>query len=442
MPCLELFVQKLNKPPSLSEMSRRSGGWFAFFRRLAGLIKRHPLVLLNYKSICNHLFSWYDISNHKSTPGVNLIGHPYAILGRAEDVRTAALACSLGSIPMCLINRYGDYGSHMEVKHKDFPFFSKIVKKPNHTVNIFYLNADEMQSAWEHYGDLWFGGHFNIGCFAWELSHFPQEWYRSFENLQELWAPTEFIRQSLMSATQIPVVHMPFVIEPGTQGGLSRGDFSLPLDRFLFLFLFDFRSYVNRKNPQSVLEAFLQAFPVGSSAQVHLVIKVNGQQEKSEAYSAFLSDERLLDTRISIIEMELDDRGIKSLISICDVFVSLHRSEGFGRGLAEAMYYGKPVIGTAYSGNLDFMAPGNSCLVDYKLIPLREGDYPHWEGQKWADPDVTQAAYYMRKLASEPDYALNIGENARSHILTHHSSHAVGLLMRQRLEQLGIIAPL
>jgi glycosyltransferase involved in cell wall biosynthesis len=436
--------------PSLSEQARHCGGWLRLLRRCIGLVRRRPALLWQPDAIRRQLPGWFDRTPvaadiaHMALdnpPGLNLIGHPYAVLGRAEDIRTAALACHASAIPMCLINRNGDYDRHMREQHKDFPHYDLVTDVPRYRANLFFLNADEMPSAWEHYGESGFGGRYNIGYFAWELSQYPEPWKASLTHLQELWAPTEFIRQALLPATSLPVVHMPFVVEPGQPGPHTRADFGLPPDRFLFLFFFDFRSFVSRKNPQAVLEAFFRAFPAGGSAQVHLVIKVNGQRDRPDEYAAFLADLRMQDTRISVIDTALDDKGIKSLVALCDTFVSLHRSEGFGRGLAEAMYYGKPVIGTAYSGNLDFMTPDNSCLVDYRLIDLAEGDYPFWQGQQWADADVTQAADYMQRLVSEPGYADRVGSNARAHILTHHSSRAVGQCIRARLEQLGVLVP-
>lgn len=435
--------------PTLREQARLCGGWLRLLRRCVGLVRRSPGLLLRPAAIRCQLPGWPEpavtatapAAAAPDLPGLNLIGHAYAVLGRAEDIRTAALACEAAGIPMCLINRHGDYDRHLRDKHGDFPYFDRMTDAPRHAANLFFLNADEMPAAWEHYGERWFGGRYNIGCFAWELSTYPEPWKGSLAHLQELWAPTEFIRQALLPATTLPVVHMPFVIEPGQPGAHTRADFGLPDDRFLFLFFFDFRSYVSRKNPQAVLEAFFQAFPAGGKAPVHLVIKVNGQSDKPEEYAAFRNDPRMQDARISVIEAALDDKGIKSLVALCDTFVSLHRSEGFGRGLAEAMYYGKPVIGTAYSGNLDFMTADNSCLVDYRLIGLNEGDYPFWQGQHWADADVAQAARYMQRLVTEPGYARETGAKARAHILTHHSSRAVGLCMRARLEQLGLLDP-
>lgn len=372
-------------------------------------------------------------------PGLNLIGHPYAVLGRAEDIRTGALACSAAGIPMQMINRHGTWDEHKRALHADFPLFDQVDPTPRHCANLFYLNADEMISAWEQMGEGLFARRYNIGCFAWELPVFPAAWLPTLEHLQELWAPTEFIRQGLAAVTSLPVVHMPFVVEPGAPGAATRSELGVPQDGFVFLFFFDFRSFVSRKNPLAVLEAFARAFPPGSADAVRLVIKVNGTVEKPEDYQAFLQDPRLADTRISIIDRNLDDRGIKALVNHCDCFVSLHRSEGFGRGLAEAMYYGKPVIGTGWSGNLDFMTADTACLVDYTLIPLQEGEYPFWQDQVWADADVEQAAWYMRRLLDEPGFARDLGARARAHILQAHSSVAVGRQMRQRLEALGIL---
>jgi glycosyltransferase involved in cell wall biosynthesis len=135
----------------------------------------------------------------------------------------------------------------------------------------------------------------------------------------------------------------------------------------------------------------------------------------------------------------MDDREIKELVRLCDCFLSLHRSEGFGRGLAEAMYFGKPVIATGYSGNLDFMNQANACLVDCTLIPVGADEYPCGAGQRWAEPDVDQAAWHLRRLVMDPAYAVEIGQRAAHYIQTYHSFAAVGARHRRRLEQLRLL---
>ncbi len=372
-------------------------------------------------------------------PGMTLIGHPYVVLGRAEDIRTAALACDQADIPFSLVNLHGDYGSDEAVKHKDFPFFDRVGAAADLRANLFFLNADEMSVAAERLGRGVFEGPYNIGCFAWELSQFPDPWLGAFERLHEIWAPTRFIQQAIAEKTDLPVIWMPFAVEPGAVADISRKAFDLPDNAFLFLFFFDFRAYAQRKNPWAVLQAFFQAFPPGARESVQLVIKVNGTGEKAEDYQAFLNSPLVRDARVHIIDQVLDDRGIKALVHRCDCFVSLHRSEGFGRGLAEAMYFGKPVIATAYSGNLDFMNPSNACLVEHQLIRLAADDYPYGEGQLWADADVEQAAWYMKKLVSDRAYADAVGQRAAAHIREFHSYAVVGRHYRRRLEKLGVI---
>ncbi|MDT8398433.1 MAG: glycosyltransferase family 4 protein [Pseudomonadales bacterium] len=376
-------------------------------------------------------------SRAELAPGMTLIGHPYAVLGRAEDIRTSACACDQAGIPFSLLNVHGDYGKQDADKHKDFPFFQRVGSRAGHRVNLFYLNADEMQGALDVLGPEVFAGPYNIGCFAWELSRFPEAWVKAFEPLHELWAPTRFIQQALAEKTRLPVTLMPFAIEPGPAVNRQRPEIGLPDDKFVFLFFFDFRSYMQRKNPWAVLEAFFRAFPPGSSKAVHLLIKVNGSEQKPDDYRSLMDSPYLQDERVQIVDQVLDDQAIKTLVQLSDCFVSLHRSEGFGRGLAEAMYYGKPVIATAYSGNVDFMHPGNACLVNCALIPLAPDDYPHGAGQLWADADVDEAAWYMTKLVDDAAYARKIGERAADFIKEFHSYQAVGAHYRRRLLQLG-----
>jgi glycosyltransferase involved in cell wall biosynthesis len=231
---------------------------------------------------------------------------------------------------------------------------------------------------------------------------------------------------------------MPLAVELIESVRMSRAYFGLPENKFLFLFFFDFRSYISRKNPLAVIHAFLLAFNKEYN-NVYLVIKMNGTDSYPEDYNKFLSSEIVKDPRIILIDKVLDDREIKELVRLCDCFVSLHRSEGFGRGLAEAMFFGKPVIATGYSGNLDFMNEMNSCLVDHVLVSVKENEYPYGSGQIWADPDIEQAAWYMKRVVNNPTYAAEIGRYAEKYIKTYHSFSAIGTRYKRRLEKLKLL---
>lgn len=138
-----------------------------------------------------------------------------------------------------------------------------------------------------------------------------------------------------------------------------------------------------------------------------------------------------------LLEDTFPQRKFNSLVNLVDVYVSLHRSEGFALIPAEAMYLGKPVIATNWSGNTDFMTPENSCGVDYQLIPVKPG-LPHYQpGQVWAEPDISHAAYLMKKLTSDRGFYNNIAMNAKATIVRDFSPERIGFIMKKRLEEIN-----
>ena len=174
----------------------------------------------------------------------------------------------------------------------------------------------------------------------------------------------------------------------------------------------------------------MRAFPV--SDNVGLVIKtVYGEHHSSEYIK--LLEIALVDRRIHVINSVLPRDEMYGLIAACDCYVSLHRAEGFGLGLAEAMLLGKPVIGTAYSGNLDFMHPGNSCLVKHTMTPVPRDAYPFRMGQEWAEPDIDHAAEYMSRLVNDDVYRDEIAKAGQAYIRKEHSFSAVGLKIQDRI---------
>jgi len=166
---------------------------------------------------------------------------------------------------------------------------------------------------------------------------------------------------------------------------------------------------------------------------------MNGMGLRPKEYHAFLQSIDCEDPRLILLDKVLTDRETKALVKLCDCFLSLHRSEGFGRGLAEAMYLGKPVIATGYSGNLDFTNAQNACLVDYRLVPVKDHEYPFATGQKWAEPDIEHAVWFMRRLIKDTQYAQTIGQQAAYFIKTYHSPSAVGAKYRSRLVALKMV---
>jgi glycosyltransferase involved in cell wall biosynthesis len=214
----------------------------------------------------------------------------------------------------------------------------------------------------------------------------------------------------------------------------NRDYFQLPKSKFCFIFSYDLYSYSARKNPEAVLAAFTKAFSQDDD-RVRLVIKVNHADKNPKDYELLLNMAQI-DPRILLITNTLSRDEMYGLLNSGDCYVSLHRAEGFGLGLAESMFLGKPVIGTAYSGNMDFMSSENSCLVDFKIIPVSKDAYPYWKGQWWADPNIETAALHMKRLVNDTDFRTRIGELGKATIRTSHSSHAVGKLISKRLDEI------
>ncbi|NCA69470.1 MAG: glycosyltransferase family 1 protein [Sphingobacteriia bacterium] len=426
----------------------RHGGLWGLVGRLIALARGEGLVGLRQRLVglvrgarapSRALGPSKDAPRATLAPGVLLVGHPFIVLGRAEDIRTAACALDAAAVPFGMLNLYGDHGREWAGLQRDFPFMDRLDPTTDYRVNLFVLNADEMAMAARELGEARFAGRYNIGYWAWELSHFPDAWLPALAGLDEIWAPSRFIQQAIAEKTRRPVIWMPLAVEARLTLCVGRAALGLPESAFLFLVLFDFRAFLGRKNPMAAIQAFARAFACADQS-VALVIKTTGMAECPQAHADFKVSPLMEDPRIRLIDRLISDQELKSLINACDCFVSLHRCEGFGRGLAEAMALGKPVIATGYSGNLDFMNPSNACLVDAVLVPVGAGEYPYGEGQVWAEADVEMAADFMRRLAADPLLASEIGARARRDIQRHNSFAAVGARYRRRLEQLGLLS--
>ena len=194
-------------------------------------------------------------------------------------------------------------------------------------------------------------------------------------------------------------------------------------------------SYSSRKNPEAVVQAFLSAFPE-SEENVRLVVKTQGGAAAAIPWRRLNALCR--DPRIDVRDVSMSRTDVLDLIATVDAFVSLHRSEGFGRGPAEAMLMGKPVIVTGYSGTADFATPDCAYVVGYRLVPVGAGDYPGAEGQTWADASIAQAAEAMKRVHVDPESARATGARGRARIEHLYDPAVSG---RAMLAALGLPAP-
>lgn len=267
-----------------------------------------------------------------------------------------------------------------------------------------------------------------IGIWAWELSHFPEQWKPAIDLVDEIWVGSLFIANAVHEVTHKPVriLQCPIVRRNYARTADARARILPSIDSHSFVFLtaFDFGSYITRKNPMATLAAFLEAFPVNLSSRPYLVIKCHGDVANITASRALATQVSHWD-RVFLINQVLSPRQMADLQDACDCFISLHRSEGFGFNIAEMMRGGKPVICTGYSGNLDFTDSENSFLVDYTLVPVREGEYLDHVGQVWAAADHGAAVRALREVHYNQNTAMHRARLGRETILRQYSIETV-----------------
>ncbi len=366
----------------------------------------------------------------QAPPQVTLTGSPFSPIGIGMALRAAFAAWRSVGVEAGVRDAWG-YDPPEPAQVTSLVPFLTTGYGP---VNVFHLNGDQIAPALERLGPLP-PGH-NIVAPTWELPRYPAEWARELERFDEVWAMTEYVRESLAAAVDRPVRHMPLPAEITLGAFRGRRFFAIPEDRYAFLFFFDFRSYAMRKNPQAVVACFRRLLAQRPWARTCLVIKLHGAEQAPAEARDFLASVQDLSERIVVIDATLPSGEVHNLIRCCDAFVSLHRSEGYGFGLAEAMYLGLPVIGTGYSGNLDFMTPETSIRIGYHLVPVPPGAYPHADGQYWAEPDRDEATARMIGLLDDPAAGRALGQRASRHMRTGFSYRACGLRYARRLAEI------
>lgn len=368
----------------------------------------------------------------KDSSDVCLAGHPFAPIGMGEHVRATFRSLNAVYQPPQLHDIY----KLVPPSHDEVAEFGQAMVEDPAPINIFHINGNEVAGALEHINQArsWTG--YNIIYPLWELPRYPQEWAEQLDRFDEIWAASRFVMDGLKEVCSKPVVHMPLATEIQLDGFYSRRYFGLPEADYVFLFFYDLRSYSARKNPRGVFEAFKQLLNKRPYTRTHLVIKVNGVDMNPQAFAELQAEVQALYGRVTLIDRMMSSSEVKNLLRCSDCFVSLHRSEGYGFGVAEAMALGKPAIATAYSGNMDFMTADTSLPVGYRLIPVLEGEYPHHHGQHWAEPDQDQAVAYMLQLVDDPAMGRALGKKAQLHMQSNFSYRYTGLRYRARLDEI------
>lgn len=357
--------------------------------------------------------------------GVNLIGDIRVDTGLGQSMRYVSSILDAAGVPNLIYNYYVPPGMNMS----DHSCDDKIQDKLKYSINIFHINASEMAVAFMDLGKEFFDRHYNIGFWLWEMEDFPKEWMPAFNLIDELWVPSDFENKIFKKYTEKPVYTVAYPVTAKADEQYDRKYFGLPEDRFLYMMMYDGGSGAPRKNPGKVIESFKKAFKP-DNADVGLVVKLKADSDADIEYIKSLTEGY---DNIYFIDKNMSRTEVNSLIQCVDVFVSLHRAEGFGLICAEAMVLGTPVIATAWSATTQFMNESCACMVDYRMVEL-EKDYPPFKkGYRWAEADSDEAAAFMRRLFDDKEFYGIMKSNAREYVHEKLSMEQSSAFVRDRL---------
>ncbi|MDQ3818844.1 MAG: glycosyltransferase family 4 protein [Acidobacteriota bacterium] len=364
----------------------------------------------------------------KRPRGVNLVGYTRAEMGLGTAVRGIAAALDAVGEPFNIINlEAGNFS-----RHGDTSWAHKEAADSGYDVTVVGVHPDNSYMLKTLVPLAVLSASYVINIWYWELPELPDEWGSEFAYADEIWVGSRFVQDAVSLKSPVPVVRVPPAVRADAAETYTRDHFGLPGNRFLFLAMFDTHSVLERKNPLAVLRAYRRAFPEPAAA-AGLVLKFNNPNP-CDPIMRSVAEHLAGRDDIFVINGVLSRDEVISLMNCTDCFVSLHRSEGFGLGPAEAMYLGKPAIMTNWSGNTDYMTCDNSAAVDYRLVPLGTDYGPYNARQLWAEPDEKSAARWMRRLFEEPQLASEMGQRGREIIRTQFSSESSGRVIARRLE--------
>jgi glycosyltransferase involved in cell wall biosynthesis len=355
--------------------------------------------------------------------GVNVAGYLNTESGMGEAARLSIRSLEAAGIP-AVLNNVASRLRMADTSHTQFADANP------HPFNLVHLNADNMEWFAHSRGKGYFRDRYTIGYWFWELAEFRRDWVAAFGYVDEVWSASEFGRTAIAERSDVPVVCMPLPVIPPPPATVDRSHFGLREDAYLFLFTFDVSSQLERKNPFGLIQAFRRAFS-GQSDVVLILKYTNAEYDPREVARL---REATHGSNVVHVEGYLTRDELAGLMRAADCYVSLHRAEGFGLTIAEAMALGKPVIATNYSGNTDFMTASNSYPVDYRLVPITRDYGPYLRGMTWADPDLDQAMTLMRKVVDDRAEATERGRRAAADIATSRAPERTGALVRRRLE--------
>jgi Glycosyl transferases group 1 len=378
-----------------------------------------PAPALIYRDADAHL------EESESRWGVNVAGFFTAELGVGEAARLLVTGLDAQEIPALPIQ-----GNLMPPSRQGSGFSYVTPDEAAYPVNLLCINGDGIPVFAREAGRSFFEDRYSIALWWWEVGEPPASWKEAYAFVDEVWVGSQYVYDLLAPVSPVPVVRIRLPVVVPEVATRTRSQLGLPDDGFLFLCVHDYHSVAARKNPVGAIEAYRHAFP--SPSQARLVVKsLNAHADPAGHARVLLAARERPD--ITLIDDYVSNGEKNAMIAAADCYVSLHRSEGFGIPLAEAMLLGRPVIATRYGGSLEFMTDENSYLVNWTPASVGEGAYPYAPEAVWAEPDLDHAASLMRHVFESQTEARQRGEIAKRDLLERHSPAVAGAIMGQRL---------
>ena len=313
------------------------------------------------------------------TKGFNLIGYATSPLGLGEDLRSFAAMLDYLDIPFSVIDLPTE-------SQKQVPVSWKNLSEADFAVSVFFMSASTCLRLEQFQPQLFKTPKLKIGYFLWELPNFPKKLTPALHLVDHIWCPTKFVQSAFFDSTKKLILSIPLPVIYHQSAGVDyRKKLGIPKKAFVSLFIFDIHSTLNRKNPQGAVKAFLAA--AKDDPLHYLILKINRSSGMDFKQHPWLPDH----PQIKYITEPLTPNELSDLYQSADCYLSLHRSEGFGRTLVEALQHGLTIVSTDFSGPADFLNKENAHIVKWKKKVVNAGDYPDCDESWWSEPSIKDA---------------------------------------------------
>lgn len=331
--------------------------------------------------------------------GVEVVGFFHSASGIGESARLCALQLQHMGVKVRCTSVEKMFAKPLETEWK----FTNNAEADEIGCRIFHLNPPMMPPVALKMGLGNYASIFNIGYWAWELEEIPLEWTRAIRYVNAIFCPSEFTAQTLRKYTRKTVATVPHPVTLGPVRADMRATLGLSAQAFVVTTLFSFGSALERKNPYAAVAAFVAACAGVEDAWLILKSNHGGHSAEKQAFLDYIQPY----PTVRLIDDVWEKDQVLGLIQAADVYLSLHRSEGFGLPIAEAMLAGTPTMVTDWSGSRDFCDADNSFPVPYQLIPVISShpEFAELQHAQWADPDGAAAAAMLRRIYMQRDIA-------------------------------------